>query len=71
MRIKHKETVRGIEKTQVTRWISREYGRNKRKGKYCKTSSIIKSAEKLLMSDYRLENIRQDYLHRTTSEMIK
>ena len=57
------QKVRKIEKKKrrLQRSISRRYEKNKKGGSYCKTSNIIK----------RETNIRQNYLHQTTSEIIK
>ena len=66
------QKVRKIEKKKrrLQRSISRRYEKNKKGGSYCKTSNIIKR-EKLLKVIKRLTNIRQNYLHQTTSEIIK
>ena len=57
-------------KRRLQRSISRKYLNNK-KGDSCnKTSSIIKSEKKLLKLNHRLTNIRDNYLHSVTSEII-
>ena len=58
-------------KRRLQRSISRRYEKNKEGEKYCKTSNIIKSEKKLLKLNHRLTNIRQNYLHHVTSEIIK
>ena len=58
-------------KRRLQRSISRKYEKNKKGGSYCKTSNIIKSEKKLLKLNHRLTNIRHNYLHKTTSEIIK
>ena len=58
-------------KRRLQRSISRKYEKNKKGESYCKTSNIIKSEQKLLKLNHRLTNIRQNYLHQTTSEIIK
>ena len=58
-------------KRRLQRCISRKYEKNKKGGSYCKTSNIIKSEKKLLKVNHRLTNIRQNYVHQTTSEIIK
>ena len=58
-------------KRRLQRSISRKYEKNKKVGSYCKTSNIIKSEKELLKLNHRLTNIRQNYLHQTTSEIIK
>ena len=58
-------------KRRLQRSISRKYEKNKKGGSYCKTSNIIKSEKELLKLNHRLTNIRHDYLHKATSEIIK
>ena len=58
-------------KRRLQRSISRKYENNKEGGSYCKTSNIIKREKELLKLDRRLTNTRQNYLHQTTSEMVK
>ena len=58
-------------KRRLQRSISRKYEENKKGGSYCKTSNIIKREKELLKLNHRLTNIRQNYLHQTTSEIIK
>ena len=58
-------------KRRLQRKISRKYLINKKGDSYCKTSNIIKSEKKLLKLNHRLTNIRNNYLHQTTSEIIK
>ena len=58
-------------KRRLQRSVSRKYEKNKKGGSYCKTSSIIKSEKELLKLNHRLTNIRQDYLHQTTTEIVK
>ena len=58
-------------KRRLQRSISRKYEKNKKGGDYCKTSNIIKREKELLKLNYRLTNIRQNYLHQTTSEIVK
>ena len=48
-----------------------KYENNKKGGKYCKTCNIIKSEKKLLKLNHKLTNIRTNYLHQVTSEIIK
>lgn len=67
------QKVKKLEKRgrRLQRSISRKYEKNKRGGNYCKTSNIIRSKKELLKLNHRLTNIRQNYLHQTTSEIIK
>ena len=58
-------------KRRLQRSISRKYEDNKKGGSYCKTSNIIKSEKELLKLNHRLTNIRQNYLHQTTTEIVK
>lgn len=58
-------------KRRLQRSISRRYEKNKKGECYCKTSNIIKSEKELLKLNHRLTDIRQDYLHQATSEIIK
>ena len=66
-------TVNKLEKRKrrLQRSISRRYEKNKKGGIYCKTCNIIKKEKELLKVTKRLTNIRQNYLHQTTSEIIK
>ena len=67
------QRVRKLEKRKrrLQRTISLKYEKNKKGGSYCKTSNIIKSERKLLKLNHRLMNIRQNYLHQTTTEIVK
>ena len=58
-------------KRRLQRSISRRYEKNKKGVNYCKTSNIIKREKELLKVNKRLTNIRRNYLHQTTSEIIK
>lgn len=58
-------------KRKLQRSISRKYEKNKKGRSYCKTSNIIKREKELLKLNHRLTNIRQNYLHQTTSEIVK
>lgn len=57
-------------KRRLQRKISRKYLNNKKGDSYYKTSNIIKSEKKLLKLNHRLTNIRNNYLHSVTSEII-
>lgn len=78
----NKKKYRNINKTQkvkklekkkrrLQRSVSRRYEKNKKGESYCKTSNIIKSEKELLRLYHRLTDIRQNYLHQITSEIIK
>ena len=58
-------------KRRLQRSISRKYEKNKKGESYCKTSNIIKSEKKFLKLNQRLTNIRQNYLHQITTEIVK
>ena len=58
-------------KRRLQRSISRRYEKNKKGERYCKTSNIIKREKELLKIMKRLTNIRQNYLHQITSEIVK
>ena len=57
-------------KRRLQRKISRKYLINKKGDSYCKTSNIIKTEKKLLKLNHRLTNIRHNYLHQITTEII-
>ena len=65
--------IKKLEKTKrkLQRKISKKYLNNKKGDSYYKTSNIIKSEKRLLKLNHRLTNIRDNYLHQTTSEIIK
>lgn len=58
-------------KRRLQRSISRRYEKNKKGGSYCKTSNIIKGEKELLKVTKRLTNVRHNYLHQITSEIVK
>ena len=58
-------------KRRLQRSVSRKYEKNKKGESYCKTCNIIKREKELLKVTKRLTNIRHNYLHQTTSEIIK
>ena len=58
-------------KRRLQRSVSRKYCKNKKGDNYCKTSNIIKREKELLKIIKHLKNIRHNYLHQTTSEIIK
>ena len=57
-------------KRRLQRKVSKKYLINKKGVCYCKTSNIIKLEKQLLKLNHRLTNIRTDYLHQTTTEII-
>lgn len=66
------QTVKKLEKKKrrLQRSISRSYEKNKKKGKYCKTNNVIKKEKLLLKVNHRLTNIKNDYLHQTTTKIV-
>lgn len=54
----------------VQNGFSKLSNKTKKKGKYCKTNNIVKQEKELLKVTRRLTNIRNDYLHQTTSEIV-
>jgi putative transposase len=58
-------------KRRLQRSISRSYEKNKKGKDYCKTKNVIKKEKLLLKLSHRLTDIRHNYLHQTTSEIIK
>ena len=71
--INKSQNVKKLEKRKrrLQRSISCKYKKNKKGESYCKTSNIVKSEKELLKLNHRLTNIRQNYLHQTTTEIVK
>lgn len=65
--------VRKLEKKKrgLQRSISRSYEKNKKKGKYRKTSNVTKKEKKLLRVHHNLTNIRTNYAHQITTGIAK
>lgn len=57
-------------KRRLQRQVSRKYLINKEGERYKKTCNIIKSEKQLLKVSRRLTNIRHNYLHQVTSEIV-
>ena len=57
-------------KRRLQRKISGKYNKNRKEVRYCKTKNILKSEKQLLKINHRLTNIRHNYLHQVTSEII-
>lgn len=57
-------------KRRLQRKISKKYLKNKKGVRYCKTKNILESEKQLLKINHRLTNIRHNYLHYVTSEII-
>lgn len=59
------------QKRRKQRQISRKYLMNKQGNKYVKTKNIIKAELALLKLTHKLTNIRNDYIHKVTTEIVK
>lgn len=70
--INRSQTVKKLEKRKrrLQRCIFRRYEKNKKGESYCKTNHVIKKEKLLLKVNHRLANIRKNYLHQTTSEIV-
>ena len=70
--INKSQKVKKLEKRRrrLQRSVSRRYEQNKKKGKYCKTNNVIKKEKLLLKVNHRLTNIRKNYLHQTSTEIV-
>lgn len=58
-------------KRRLQRSISRKYEMNKKGDEFVKTKNIIKDEKKLLKMHHRLSNIRKNYLHHTSKEIVE
>lgn len=59
-------------KRRLQKQVSRKYETNKKGGNcYCKTNNIKKLEHKLLKLNHKISNIRNNYQHQVTSEIIK
>ncbi|MBO8435028.1 MAG: transposase [Tyzzerella sp.] len=65
--------VRKIEKRlkRLQKQVSRKYEQNKKGKEYVKTKSIIKLEKQIQQVHRRLANIRNNYLHQTTTSIVK
>lgn len=65
--------VRKIEKRlkRLQKQVSRKYEKNKKGKKYVKTKNIIKLEIQIQQIHRRLANIRNNYLHKTTTSIVK
>ena len=66
-------TVKKIEKKlkRLQRQVSRKYEQNKKGKEYVKTKNIIKLEKKIQQVHRKLANIRNNYLHQTTTSIVK
>jgi putative transposase len=56
---------------RLQRKVSRKYLKNKKGGSYCKTSNIVKLEKEIIKVHRNLDNIRTDYRHKATTEIVK
>ena len=65
--------VKKIEKRlkRLQKQVSRKYEQNKKGKEYVKTKNIIKLEKKIQQIHRRLANIRTNYLHQTTTRIVK
>ena len=65
--------VKKIEKRlkRLQKQVSRKYEQNKKGKEYVKTKNIIKLEKKIQQTYRRLANIRNNYLHQTTTSIVK
>lgn len=57
-------------KRRLQRRVSKKYHKNRKGERYCKTRNIIKAEKQLLTVSRKLTNIRHNYLHQVTSEIV-
>ena len=67
------DRVRKLEKAKrrQQRQISRKYIMNKNGDNYVKTKNIVKAELALLKLNHKLTNIRNDYIHKVTTDIVK
>ena len=65
--------IRKIEKRlkRLQRQVSKKYEKNKKGKQYVKTKNIIKLEKQIQQIHRRLANIRKNYLHQTTTKIVK
>ena len=59
------------QKRRKQRQISRKYLMNKQGDKYVETKNIVKAELKILKLTHKLTNIRKDYIHKVTTDIVK
>ncbi|MFY8224974.1 RNA-guided endonuclease InsQ/TnpB family protein, partial [Clostridium perfringens] len=71
--INKSNVVRKIEKRlkRLQRQVSRKYEQNKKGKEYVKTKNIIKLEKQIQQVHRRLANIRNNYLHESTTSIVK
>ena len=67
------KVVKNLEKRlcRLQRKVSKKYDMNKEGRSYIKTSNIIKLEERIKKLHRKLKNIRQDYIHKSTTSIVK
>ena len=67
------KVVKNLEKRlcRLKRKVSKKYDMNKEGRSYIKTSNIIKLEERIRKLHRKLKNIRQDYIHKSTTSIVK
>ena len=72
-KIKFTETHVQLEKKlrKLQRKVSNKYDKNKKGGSYVKTSNIIKLEKNIRKLHRNLDNIRTDYRHKVTTEIVR
>lgn len=70
--INHSKKVKRLEmkKRRLQRNVSRKYEMSREGNRYQKTRNTIRSEQQLLIVSRRLTNIRHNYVHQTTSEIV-
>lgn len=56
---------------RLQRSLSRKYEMNKKGGTFAKTCNIIKMEKRIRLLHRRLANIRNDYIHQTTTSIVR
>ncbi len=71
--INKSSAVRKIEKRlkRLQRKVSRKYENNKKGKEFVKTNNIIKLEKKIRLLHRKLANIRKNYMHQTTTSIVK
>lgn len=57
-------------KKRLQRQLSRKYGMNKQGNKFVKTQNIIKLEQRIRLIDRKLTNIRDNYVHTVTKQLV-
>ena len=69
---KSKKTKKQTKKLRrLQRKISRKYQKNKKGGKFVKTSNIVKLEKKIKLVNRKLANIRLNHIHQATAAIVK